>query len=36
MSFRETAVQVIEGLGGKDNIKSMEPCITRIRVVLVD
>lgn len=36
MSFREVAEQVLQGLGGKDNIKSMEPCITRIRVQLND
>jgi PTS system N-acetylglucosamine-specific IIB component len=36
MSFREVAEQVLQGLGGADNIKSMEPCITRIRVVLND
>lgn len=36
MSFREVAQKVIEGLGGKDNIKTMEPCITRIRVQLHD
>lgn len=36
MSFRQTAAQVLAGLGGADNIKSMEPCITRIRVDLVD
>jgi PTS system N-acetylglucosamine-specific IIB component len=36
MSFREVAEQVLQGLGGADNIKSMEPCITRIRVELND
>lgn len=36
MSFDDTARQVIEGLGGADNIKTMEPCITRIRVELND
>ena len=36
MSFREQADQVLAGLGGGDNIKSMEPCITRIRVELHD
>jgi glucose-like phosphotransferase system IIB component len=36
VSFREVAEQVLQGLGGKDNIKSMEPCITRIRVQLND
>jgi PTS system N-acetylglucosamine-specific IIB component len=30
------AEQVIVGLGGADNIKHMEPCITRIRVELAD
>jgi PTS system N-acetylglucosamine-specific IIB component len=36
MSFRQTAEQVLAGLGGADNIKSMEPCITRLRVELHD
>jgi PTS system N-acetylglucosamine-specific IIB component len=36
MSIRDTAQQVIDGLGGGDNITSMEPCITRIRVQLKD
>lgn len=36
MSFDDTARQVIEGLGGAGNIKTMEPCITRIRVELND
>jgi PTS system N-acetylglucosamine-specific IIB component len=36
MSLRDTAEQILAGLGGGDNIKTMEPCITRIRVELVD
>lgn len=36
MSTRDTAEQVLAGLGGGDNIISMEPCITRIRVQLHD
>ena len=36
MSFREVAEQVLQGLGGADNIKSMEPCVTRLRVELHD
>ncbi|CAN5694656.1 hypothetical protein BH24ACT26_BH24ACT26_12790 [soil metagenome] len=36
MGFEEVAQQVIDGLGGKENIKSMEPCITRIRVEVGD
>jgi glucose-like phosphotransferase system IIB component len=36
VSFEGVAKQVIDGLGGKDNIQSMEPCITRIRVVVAD
>lgn len=36
MSFDDTARQVIAGLGGADNIKNMEPCITRIRVEVLD
>ena len=36
MSNRDKAEQVLAGLGGGDNIISMEPCITRIRVQLKD
>ena len=36
MDLRSTAEQVLAGLGGKDNIKVMEPCITRLRVELHD
>ena len=34
--LREVAEQVMAGLGGAENIKHMEPCITRIRVELQD
>jgi N-acetylglucosamine PTS system EIIB component len=34
--LKEVAKQVLAGLGGADNIKNMEPCITRIRVELAD
>lgn len=30
------AEQVLQALGGSDNIRSMEPCITRIRVEVND
>ncbi|CAN5310119.1 PTS glucose/sucrose transporter subunit IIB [soil metagenome] len=36
MGFEEVAGQVIAGLGGKENIENMEPCITRIRVQVAD
>ena len=36
VGFEEVAQQVITGLGGKENIKNMEPCITRIRVQVAD
>ena len=29
-------MNIIEGLGGKDNIKALENCITRLRVTLAD
>ena len=32
----EMAMNIIEGLGGKDNIKALENCITRLRVTLAD
>ncbi|HZB79447.1 MAG TPA: PTS glucose/sucrose transporter subunit IIB [Actinomycetota bacterium] len=34
--LRVVAEQVLAGLGGSENIKHMEPCITRIRVELQD
>ena len=36
MDLRSTAEQVLAGLGGKDNIKALDPCITRLRVELHD
>lgn len=30
------AMNIIRGLGGKDNIKAVENCITRLRVTLAD
>ncbi|HVL99603.1 MAG TPA: PTS glucose/sucrose transporter subunit IIB [Egibacteraceae bacterium] len=36
MSFDDVAAQVLEGLGGADNIETLEPCITRLRVELHD
>ena len=32
----EMAMNIIMGLGGKDNIKTVESCITRLRVTLAD
>ena len=34
--FREDALKVIEGVGGKDNISSVTHCLTRLRFVLKD
>lgn len=34
--FDDVATQLIAGLGGKDNIKHLEPCTTRIRVEVED
>jgi N-acetylglucosamine PTS system EIIB component len=34
--FDEVATALIAGLGGKDNIKHLEPCTTRIRVEVND
>lgn len=31
-NFTEVAALILEGLGGKDNIKSLDNCITRLRV----
>jgi N-acetylglucosamine PTS system EIIB component len=36
VDLRATAEQVLKALGGKENIKSLEPCITRLRVELKD
>jgi len=36
MDLRATAEQVLAGLGGKDNIKALDPCITRLRAELHD
>ena len=36
MSLEDKARQVLAALGGTDNIRTMEPCITRIRVELND
>ncbi len=36
VGFEDVAEKVIAGLGGKENIKNMEPCITRIRVEVAD
>lgn len=30
------AKQIVEGLGGRENITDLEPCITRLRVEVVD
>ncbi len=35
-SFADIATQVIKGLGGAENIKDLEPCVTRLRVELHD
>ena len=31
-----TAADIVKGLGGRDNITDLEPCITRLRVEVVD
>lgn len=31
-----TAEQIVAGLGGRDNITDLEPCITRLRVEVAD
>ena len=31
-----SAQQIVEGLGGRENITDLEPCITRLRVEVVD
>lgn len=35
-SYNKTAVKMIEGLGGKDNIVSLDYCATRLRLVVKD
>lgn len=36
MDIDKAATDVIAGLGGADNIGSVEPCVTRLRVTLKD
>ncbi|WP_454191092.1 PTS transporter subunit EIIC [Paenibacillus sp. Marseille-Q7038] len=36
MSQQELAAKIIEGVGGKENIHSVEHCATRLRIVTVD
>ncbi|MDO4900323.1 PTS glucose/sucrose transporter subunit IIB [Actinomyces sp.] len=31
-----TAADIVAGLGGRENITDLEPCITRLRVEVVD
>ena len=31
-----TAEKIVAGLGGRENISDLEPCITRLRVEVVD
>ncbi|MBE6481758.1 MAG: PTS sugar transporter [Actinomyces ruminicola] len=31
-----TAAEIIAGLGGRENISDLEPCITRLRVEVID
>lgn len=31
-----SAQQIVEGLGGRESITDLEPCITRLRVEVVD
>lgn len=35
-NYQATAAAIVQGLGGKANIESLEACITRLRVVLRD
>ena len=34
--YTAVAAKVLEGLGGKDNITSLDNCITRLRLEIVD
>lgn len=36
MDYRQAALQVLEGIGGKDNLVSGAHCATRLRLVLAD
>lgn len=36
MDYRETAQQIFEKIGGKDNLVSAAHCATRLRLVIVD
>ena len=36
MKEQEVAKQILEHIGGKENIKSVEHCATRLRLILKD
>ncbi|MCC8111162.1 MAG: PTS glucose/sucrose transporter subunit IIB [Ruminococcus sp.] len=36
IDYRNTAVQLVEALGGKDNISTVSHCATRLRFILHD
>lgn len=36
MSKQDKAQQIVDGLGGLDNIVEVEPCITRLRTEVAD
>ncbi|QKD80110.1 MULTISPECIES: glucose PTS transporter subunit EIIB [Actinomyces] len=36
VAMSTTAERIVAGLGGSDNIMVLEPCITRLRVEVVD
>ena len=36
LNFNQMATQIIENLGGKDNLSNVNHCATRLRIVLKD
>ncbi len=36
MSYQETAAAIVQHIGGKENVKSLTHCVTRLRFTLVD
>ena len=36
MDHKQTAAQIVEGVGGKDNVRGLTHCVTRLRFTLAD
>ena len=36
MNFKDSAIQVVKAIGGKENVSNITHCVTRVRLVLKD